>query len=179
MRIIGCGNTDRGDDGAGILVARRLRELGFDSIEHRGDGFALLDLWQGSDDVVLVDAIVSGAPPGSVAVWDPLSQKVTAGTAGCSTHGFGPFEAIELGRALGRLPLRVRVYGIEAAQFEPGSGTGREVLEAVGRVVAELASMGSAARNHAAGESPISCESSPNHCVISRPEKSPDDVVFD
>ena len=70
LRVIGCGNTDRADDGAGILVARRLRELGLDALEHAGDGFALLELWHGSDDVVLVDAMSSGALPGTVSVWD-------------------------------------------------------------------------------------------------------------
>lgn len=138
MRIIGCGNADRGDDAAGILVARRLREVGLDSIEHAGDGFALLELWHGSENVVLVDAVLSGAAPGTVSVWDPTSEPLKAQDCSCSTHGFGPAEAIEIGRALGRLPQRIRVYGIEAAQFEPGSTAGPEVLEAVQRVAGEL-----------------------------------------
>lgn len=139
MRIIGCGNADRGDDAAGILVARRLRELGLDSIEHAGDGFALLELWHGSENVVLVDAVLSGAAPGTVSVWDPGSEPLKIQDCYCSTHGFGPVEAIEIGRALGRLPQRIRVYGIEAAQFEQGSAAGPEVLKAVDRLVGELA----------------------------------------
>jgi len=139
MRIIGCGNADRGDDAAGILVARRLRELGLDSIEHAGDGFALLELWHGSENVVLVDAVLSGAAPGTVSVWDAEFEPLRVQDCGCSTHGFGPAEAIEIGRALGRLPRRIRVYGIEAAQFEPGSTASPEVLKAVDRIVGELA----------------------------------------
>ena len=73
-------------------------------------------------------------------VWDPLSEPVSMGNCGCSTHGFGPAEAIEVGRALGRLPQRIRVYAIEAAQFEPGSKARLEVLDAVERVAGELAS---------------------------------------
>jgi hydrogenase maturation protease len=138
-RIIGCGNTDRADDGAGLLVARRLRELGLDSIEHSGDGFALLELWHGSDDVVLVDAMQSGAPPGTVSVWDATASALAPASFCCSTHVFGPAEAIELGRALNRLPRRIRVYGIEAAQFHPGGEPSREVLAAVERVTRELA----------------------------------------
>ena len=139
MRIIGCGNPDRADDAAGLLVARRLRELGFDALEHSGDGFALLDLWQGSDNVVLVDAMVSGRPPGSVAVWDAESQPAAARGYRCSTHVFGPAEAVELGRALDRVPLRLRIYGIEASDFETGGAPSAEVLAAVERVVSELA----------------------------------------
>jgi len=138
MRVIGCGNTDRGDDCVGILVARRLRELGLDAIEHSGDGFALLELWQGCDDIVLVDAMVSGEAPGTVSVWNPLSRPVRAQDYRCSTHVFGPAEAIEIGRALGRLPRRIRIYGIEAREFELGSEANAEVLEAVDRVVCDL-----------------------------------------
>ncbi len=145
MRIIGCGNADRGDDGAGILVARRLCGLGLDSMEHSGDGLALIELWQGSDDVVVVDAMQSGAAPGTVSVWEAGSESLRAENCGCSTHGFGPAEAIEIARAVGRLPRRIRVYGIEAAQFAPGSAAGREVLEAVGRVADELESLARAA----------------------------------
>jgi hydrogenase maturation protease len=138
LRVIGCGNTDRADDGAGILVARRLRELGLDALEHAGDGFALLELWHGSDDVVLVDAMSSGALPGTVSVWD-ASVPASSSSYCCSTHVFGPADAIELGRALDRLPLRIRVYGIEAARFDPGAAPSSEVLAAVDRVIHELA----------------------------------------
>ena len=138
MRIIGCGNTDRGDDSAGILVARCLAKQGLDALEHSGDGFALLELWHGTDDLVLVDAMVSGAAPGTVAVWDAADQPLRAQGCRCSTHVFGPAEAIEIGRALDRLPRRVRIYGIEASQFEPGTTASPEVLAAVDRVAGEL-----------------------------------------
>jgi Ni,Fe-hydrogenase maturation factor len=39
-RIIGCGNAERGDDAAGLLLVRRLRELGVDAHEHSGEGRA-------------------------------------------------------------------------------------------------------------------------------------------
>jgi len=42
LRIIGCGNLDRGDDAAGLLVARRLRALGVEAAEHSGEGLTLL-----------------------------------------------------------------------------------------------------------------------------------------
>lgn len=138
MRIIGCGNIDRSDDAAGLLVARRLREMGFDAFEHSGDGFALLDLWQGADDVVLVDALVSGGAPGTISLWNPDAPATAAPDYRCSTHVFGPAEAIELGRALDRLPERIRVYGIEASNFEIGGAPSPEVLAAVDRAVADL-----------------------------------------
>jgi len=137
--MIGCGNTDRSDDGAGILVARRLRALGLNAIEHSGDGLALIELWHGFDDVILVDAMLSGAEPGSVRTWDPVSQPVCSENWRSSSHAFGPAEAIELARVIGRLPERIQIYGIEGAKFEPGVAPSGDVLEAVDRVHRRIA----------------------------------------
>ncbi len=142
--IIGCGNLDRADDGAGILVARRLRAKGLNAVEHSGDGLALIELWHGFDDVILVDAMVSGAKPGTFLAWDPASQPVCSQNWRCSTHVFGPAEAIELSRVIGRLPANIRIYGIEAEEFELGAAPSAEVLAAVERVVEQLASSPSA-----------------------------------
>ena len=136
--IIGCGNTDRSDDGAGILVARRLRALGLNAVEHSGDGLALIELWHGFDDVVVVDAMVSGAKPGSVTTWDPVARPVCSEDWRSSSHSFGPAEAIELARVIGRLPERIRIYGIEGAKFEPGVAPSVEVMEAVRKIAGEI-----------------------------------------
>ena len=145
--VIGCGNTDRSDDGAGILVARRLRERGLNAVEHSGDGLALLELWHGFDDVIVVDATVSGADPGTVSSWDPVTEAVCSQNWRCSTHVSGPAEAIELARVLGRLPARIRIYGIEADNFEPGAKISCKVMQAVDRLSDNLSSMRDTAKN--------------------------------
>lgn len=138
LRVIGCGNSDRGDDAAGLLVARRLGELGLDTVDHTGDGFALLDLWAAFDRVILVDAMVSGAAPGTVTVWDARDgSPCLAGYRG-STHDSGPAEAIELGRALGRMPREIQLYGIEGANFEPGAPLSAAVLAGIEQAVAMI-----------------------------------------
>jgi len=142
MLIIGYGNTDRGDDAAGILVARRLRDLGVDAIEHLGDGCALLDLWAAADgfadEVVVIDAMVSGKPLGSVRVWDARELRAAEPALRTSTHRFGLGQAVELARVLGQLPARLTIYGIEGLRFEPGAEPSLEVLRAVERVALEL-----------------------------------------
>jgi hydrogenase maturation protease len=52
-----------------------------------------------------------------------------------STHAVGVGEAIELARALDRLPARVVVFGLEGARFEAGTTMSAEVQEAVGPLV--------------------------------------------
>jgi len=142
MKIIGCGNRHRGDDSAGIVVAERLRGLGFETEVHTGDALALIERWRSNDDVILVDAVVTGVPAGTVHVWDSslsgCDLPKAAGDAAVSSHGFDIAKAIELGRALGEFPNRLRVYGIEGQRFERGAKISPAVLAAIGSVVAQV-----------------------------------------
>jgi hydrogenase maturation protease len=137
LRVIGCGNRARGDDAAGILVAERLRELGVEAESLSGETTALLEAWRGSDEVIVVDAVVSGAPCGTVHVWDS-PQPLALGGFPASTHGMGVLEAINLARTLGCLPRRLRLYGIEARQFSFGGALSPELLGAVEKVVKQI-----------------------------------------
>jgi len=143
--VIGCGHPDCGDDAAGLLVARRLRELGLAAAECSGEATSLMACWEGEPEVILVDAVMTGAPVGTLQVWDGARTPFMRGRFRCSTHGLGVAEAIELARALGRLPARLRIYGIEGRAFVPGTAPSRQVLEAVERaaqlILAEAACM--------------------------------------
>ena len=138
MLIIGCGNLHRGDDSAGIMVVERLRALGIAAEACAGEASELIGAWSGVDDVIVIDAVVTGAAVGSVHVWDgrhPLEFGKSSG----STHGFGVAQAIELARVLNCLPSRVRVYGIEGKKFKIGSGVSPEVERATEEVVRRIA----------------------------------------
>jgi len=136
--ILGCGNPDRADDSAGLLAARRLRELGVDAREHGGDMLSLIDRWSGCDDVIVIDAMMSGAPAGTTVVLDARAVEVPRGQFHCSTHAFGLAEAVELARSLDRLPPKLTIYGIEAGNCESGGALSAEVAQAVERVAGEI-----------------------------------------
>ncbi len=146
--VIGVGNALRQDDGAGLEVARRLRTLGDAAdtavraelampaelavLEYEGEPLGLLELWEGARAAVLVDAIRSGAAPGTIHRVDASREPIPAPLRGSSsTHAVGVGDAIELARALGRLPARVVVYGVEGACFDAGSGLSAAVQRAV------------------------------------------------
>ncbi|MGA3328096.1 MAG: hydrogenase maturation protease [Terriglobia bacterium] len=146
MRIICCGNRERGDDSAGVLVAERLRELGIGAATCTGEPSEIIEVWSGAADVVVVDAIMTGAPAGTVRLLD-ARQSIIAGArpASTSTHGFSLADAIGLARTLGRLPQRLRVYGIEGRQFELGTGVSPAVRRAVEKVARLIAAEAEAA----------------------------------
>jgi hydrogenase maturation protease len=113
---IGIGNEYRGDDAAGLIVARRLKELLADSaivMEHSGDGAALMEAWRGAETVIIIDAVMSGAAPGTIHRFDASAQPLAKSSFRCSTQAFSVAGAIELARALCELPRSLIVYGIE------------------------------------------------------------------
>lgn len=138
--VVGVGNAWRRDDAVGLVVARRLAaELPADVavLECEGEPLGLLDAWEGADVVLVVDAVCSGAEPGTVHRLNgeaPLPPALFRG----STHALGLAEAVELGRALGRLPVRLALYGVEGERFEAGEGLSRVVERAAERVAGEL-----------------------------------------
>jgi hydrogenase maturation protease len=131
--VIGLGHPDRGDDAVGAAVVRRAAPAlppGVTVVQHE-DPASLMDLWPGSALVVVSDAIRSGQPPGTVRVLDARTGPLRIGTGAASTHEFGLAEAVELARALDRLPPQLIVVGIEARQFEFGTPLSPAVAAAV------------------------------------------------
>ena len=143
--VIGIGNTYRGDDGAGLAVAEWLRTTAPPDVvvvRHEGEPISLLEEWDQVPVVYLVDAMASGAEPGNVCRFDAADGPLTARFRPRGSHALGVADAIELGRALGRLPGRLVGYGIEGGCFATGATLSPPVREAVAvvseRLLAEL-----------------------------------------
>ena len=143
--VIGIGNPDRGDDGAGVALLERLRgQVGKDIalIAHGGEATALIELLQGATGAYLIDACRSGNPPGTLRRIDARACSLPWDGRASSTHGLGLAQALELARALELLPRRCVVYGIEGGSFAPGARLSAAVLAAIDtladRLIAEL-----------------------------------------
>ena len=139
--VVGVGNADRGDDGAGIAVARAVAaaRLDVDVLEQRGaDPATLLDALAPYRRVVIVDATVSGAAPGTVRRV-ALAEAADVLEKPASSHGLGLATALALGRALDALPEELTVIGVEAGSLDRGSGLSPAVVAAVPRAVAAVA----------------------------------------
>lgn len=126
------------DDGAGVLVARRLRELGIPAEVQNGGAFELIAGWDQEQNIILIDAVVTGAPAGAVHVWEGSPPHLPR-AAHLSSHGFGLAEAFRLGQILNCLPERITVFGIEGDQFDMGEQVSPEVVESVERVAQQIA----------------------------------------
>ena len=128
--VIGIGNEYRQDDAAGLLVVRKLEKTvgnQVEILEQGGEASSLITAWGNSDRVILIDAVQSGARPGTIHRVDATNNSLTAGEFRCSSHLFGVAESIELARTLDQLPPKLIVYGIEGKQFEHGVTLSPEV----------------------------------------------------
>lgn len=122
--VIGVGNAYRGDDAAGREVARLVRERvpdGLAVVVCELEPTRLIDAWDGADAAFVVDAVSSGAEPGTVHRFDATRKPLPSHEFRSSTHALGIGETVELARAIGRLPSRIVVFGVEGKSF--GSGT--------------------------------------------------------
>lgn len=139
--VIGIGNRYRGDDAFGCIVAAELarkRVNGLQCIEHDGEPAALIDCWQGAGQVLLVDAVSSGDEGGKIFRFDLSRQPLPETYRLYSTHAFGVHQAVELARALNKLPPRISLLGAEGESFDAGVALSPALEVAKNAVVAEI-----------------------------------------
>lgn len=122
MRVLALGHAFRGDDGAALAVAARLPP-GLADVRPVGrPGAGLLDLLDADVPTVLLDVVRTGRPAGTL-VKLPLEALPDAAVRQqrASSHGFGPGDALALGRALGRPLPRGWFVGVEGERFDAGT----------------------------------------------------------
>ena len=140
LLVIGVGNRDRGDDAVGPIVCDRIGQLGLPDVDTIVFEGSVLDLpihWSATDRVVIVDAAEPAGQPGRTTTVDGLAMRLVAPGA-VSTHTIDVGAAIELARALGRMPGELSIIGIEGAEFEFDAPLTRLVQQSAERVVAAI-----------------------------------------
>jgi hydrogenase maturation protease len=154
IKILGIGQSLRGDDEVGLEIVRRWRNthgadyphISIEAETAESPGLSLLGLIAGLDAAILVDAVQSGAPPGTL---HKLTQEdlLDFGEGTGSAHGWGAAETLSLGRQLSQedLPERIFIIGVEAVQFELGEGISPAVeasipkaIDMINQVIQEL-----------------------------------------
>jgi len=139
--VIGVGNDYGGDDAAGHLVVRKLKAMEGDIVrivEESGEGASLMEAWRGGDVAIVIDAVRSGAVPGTIHRFEAETQPIPGRLFAYSTHAFSVAEAIEMARALDQLPAELIIYGIEGNSFDPGGELSLEVRAAVDEAVQRI-----------------------------------------
>lgn len=141
--VLGIGNPILSDDGVGIHVARLLKQRKHPGVtvdELAASGLELLDVIQGYDRLVIIDAIeTKGGRPGQL---HTLEEKdFEKAIHGSSPHGINIATALALGRKLipERMPKQVLFFAVEAKDLvNVSEKLTPEVQEAVPRIVERI-----------------------------------------
>lgn len=148
--IVCCGNPLAGDDGVGSRIARGLER----ALRERPDlcgknvllvdagtpGLGLIDLIRGRDLAIVVDAVKSGSPPGTV-ITGRVEETIPKLRRGWSLHSLGVTESLELGRLVepDDMPRDILFVGVEVGDATPGKiGLTPPVEAAVPRAIEEV-----------------------------------------
>ena len=139
--MIGVGNPYRGDDGVGTYIAGKLAAFDLPGVTvetQNGEGATLIDSWQSFDRVYLIDAVAPHGSPGQIHRIEAHEEPITIRLSHTSSHGFGVLDAIELSRALEKLPEELIVYGVEGVCFDEGAELSEEIEAAANVVVKQI-----------------------------------------
>lgn len=138
--VIGIGQSLRGDDAVGLTAVNRWQnDYPITSHDHQVKvetselpGLSLLDLMEDYDAAVLVDAVRSGSPAGTLHILNADNPQAFGDGPG-SAHGWGVAETLKLGRLLSpdRLPRNLILIGVEVGQIDLGQSLSLEVEHAL------------------------------------------------
>lgn len=140
--VLGIGNLLLSDEGVGVRVVEAL-EQGYDlpphveTLDGGTSGMELMETMAGRDHLIVVDAVRTGALPGTVVLLRDndvpalFTQKI-------SPHQLGLCDVLMALRLTGEFPRRLTLVGIEPASLAPGIGLSETVARAVAPALAQV-----------------------------------------
>ena len=133
--VLGIGNRERGDDGAGSIIAEELAGRGVPRVFDCGglpENFVVRVAAINPSDILFVDAVDFGAPPGSIEFFESESLGVQS----ASTHSAG------LSPVMTFLTQSCRascwLLAVQPEQLTWGEGPSQPVAEAVEAVISSV-----------------------------------------
>jgi hydrogenase maturation protease len=140
--VVGLGNPDRGDDGVGQIVARKLAAIlpaGVIVAQFGNDLTNLIAAWEGFDAVICVDAAAPLTASGRIHRYDLATTDLLQDMVQVSSHGLGLTDTIALARVLDAAPQDIIVYAVEGGSFATGATMTPEVSAAVAEIADRVA----------------------------------------
>ena len=146
LAVIGCGNPNRSDDGAGPRVIELLRAEALPEdvalFDAGTDGMAVMYRARGADRLIIVDARRPEGSPG--AVYDvPGAELEAPPPRSLNLHDFRWDHALHAGRKIygAAFPQEVTVFRIEAESLDLGLGLSPPVEAAARQVAGRIAAL--------------------------------------
>lgn len=137
--ILGVGNLLRKDEGVGVQVVQRLQKLrlprGVQVVDGGTAGVGLLDLLEGYERVVIIDAADMGLEPGSVVKFRPEATMFKTPDFRLSLHSIDVNSVLELARLLSKSLPEIAIIGVQPKDTGWGTDLSIEVLAEMHHIV--------------------------------------------
>lgn len=119
--VLGLGNPLRGDDGVGPRLVEELTRRGLPrgvtALDGGSAGLDLLQVLEGWQRVVVVDAADVGREPGQFVRFTPDQARLAQTADRFSLHNAGLGEILALANALGRTLPHMVIFGVQPAEI--------------------------------------------------------------
>jgi hydrogenase maturation protease len=138
--VVGIGNKYLRDDGIGVQVADELAgSLGEKVLVRscQSADISLLAQFAGASKVVLVDALKSGADPGTVSRYTILPNKNPLDSVR-GLHSLDLRDVFDIATQTGLLTCPVTIIGVEPKEISVGEGMSDELVQAMPRVLSAV-----------------------------------------
>lgn len=148
--VLGIGNVLMMDDSAGVRVVEELEKRycfpeGVELLDGGTSGIELLSYIGDRDNLIIIDALKSGLPPGTVVRVEGEDVPARFMTR-ISPHQLGLSDVLAAATISGRLPRNLVLFGVEPQIVSLGLGLSKEVRASldklVGTVIEELERIG-------------------------------------
>ncbi len=148
IKVIGFGNTFMADDGIGICVIEKLRELGVfsghDNVELIDGGTSGIDLiftLQQADRALIIDAVDAGQEIGEIVEFSPEdikeSRKKKNGLKSYSLHDIDLTEVFELLKTL-KVEIKIKIFGIRPKKVGYSNKLSPEVESKIPELISRI-----------------------------------------
>jgi len=140
VAVVGVGNSIMGDDGVGPTIIERLEGSPAGAaddvrlVDAGTTGFLALEAMSGAERAVVVDAVETGEPPGTIHEYRYVDGAFETDVPEMTMHDVSFTEAMVAGRDVYDLPDEIRILGVEPADVSIGD----ELSGAVERAATEL-----------------------------------------
>jgi hydrogenase maturation protease len=136
--VLGLGNILMGDEGFGVRVARRLKEVPLpDNVrvtEGGVGGFNLLGQLEGVERLIVVDIMILPSPPGELKLLEPGPELAEPDKVIISFHQVGVLDLVQMWGLIGKEP-EIKFLVTRPQSMEWGAGLSPTLRLAADRAV--------------------------------------------
>ena len=142
LKIIAVGNDLYGDDGIGNAVLNALSQIPemkeIELIDGATDALGLIDHFEGTEHIIIVDAAQMWEKPGTVKVFSREDVKLKIKMDHLSVHGISLAETFDIAQAVDSLPEKITIIGIEPKNIGISETLSDVVTKSIPEVVSNI-----------------------------------------